>query len=82
MGHINIPPKHGLLTSAPDSCPFDFVLKYKMSGVVGKEYHNMAFTNAEILNAIVGGDSEEDIISNLNQLEEWFKRSTSWQDIS
>ncbi|MFS4583597.1 ATP-grasp domain-containing protein [Phaeobacter sp. C3_T13_0] len=79
VGQLCVPPRAGVLRATPDSCPFDFVRAYRMSGVAGREYGQMAFTNAEILNAIVEGESEAELRARLRQLEDWFHSACQWE---
>ncbi|UWQ77513.1 acetyl-CoA carboxylase biotin carboxylase subunit family protein [Leisingera sp. M658] len=79
VGQLCVPPREGVLQSVPESCPFDFVRAYRMSGVAGRHYGQMAFTNAEILNAIVEGESEAELRARLRQLEDWFHSACQWE---
>ncbi|MFW8637420.1 ATP-grasp domain-containing protein [Cribrihabitans pelagius] len=78
VGHLNVPPRGGLLRRAPGPCPFDFVRAYRMSAESGAAYGQMTFTNAEILNAIVEGDSEAQLADRLHRLEAWFHAECLW----
>ncbi|ATG37945.1 Cyanophycin synthetase (plasmid) [Phaeobacter piscinae] len=79
VGQLCVPPREGVLQTVPENCPFDFVRAYRMSGVVGRHYGQMAFTNAEILNAIVEGRDEAELRARLRQLEDWFHSACQWQ---
>jgi len=79
VGQLCVPPRSGLLRATPQSCPFDFIRAYRMSGQAGTEYSQMTFTNAEILNAIVEGDNEVQLRERLRQLEDWFHAECLWE---
>ncbi|MFV1528448.1 MULTISPECIES: ATP-grasp domain-containing protein [unclassified Phaeobacter] len=79
VGQLCVPPRDGVLRAVPERCPFEFVRAYRMSGVAGRQYGQMAYTNAEILNAIVEGDSEAELRARLRQLEDWFHSACQWE---
>jgi len=78
-GQLLVPPISGKLLGAPEACDWNFVKKYTFSGKIGQVYTPMAFTNGEIMSAIVIGENESDIQDHLSSLHHWFIEQTNWQ---
>lgn len=78
VGHISIPPVPGLLREAPVGCPLPFVRRYKLYGQPGRAYSGMAFTNSEVVSAIVEGEDEAQIRERLHDFQQWFAAHTQW----
>ncbi|UXH77469.1 ATP-grasp domain-containing protein [Roseateles amylovorans] len=79
VGHISIPPVPGLLVEAPTECPLPFVRRYKLYGQPGRAYSGMAFTNSEVVSAIVEGADEAQIRDRLQAFQRWFADNTRWE---
>ncbi|MFV0573956.1 MAG: acetyl-CoA carboxylase biotin carboxylase subunit family protein [Vibrio sp.] len=80
VGQLLIPPKEGILLSAPETCDLDFVLTYKFSGAISKHYTRMSFTNGEIMSAIIKGSTENEVKDNLLSLNKWFQEHSKWTE--
>ncbi len=78
IGQLNIPPKAGVLKSIPLEAPFDWVELYKVNGVPGKRYKKMTFTNAEIVNVLVRGDSDAELEEHFHEFARWFEQHCAW----
>lgn len=78
VGQLNVPPRRGILTAIPQTCPFPFVLKYCVTGILGKRYDPMKLTNGEIVSAVVEGCNSNEINDRLNELAFWLAAHTHW----
>ncbi|MEJ2765216.1 ATP-grasp domain-containing protein [Photobacterium sp. MCCC 1A19761] len=78
-GQLLVPPMAGKLLDAPISCDRDYVEKYAFTGRIGEVYTPMAFTNGEIMSAIVMGRTESEVESRLGELHQWFNEQAAWE---
>ncbi|UTV30789.1 ATP-grasp domain-containing protein [Photobacterium atrarenae] len=80
-GQLLVPPMAGKLLSAPTQCDWDYVEKYAFTGRIGEVYTPMAFTNGEIMSAIVLGRTESEVESRLGELHQWFVGQADWAPV-
>lgn len=78
VGQLNVPPAQGTLLSIAEKCPLPFVVKYRATGVVGRQYDAMKLTNGEIVSAIVQAESSREIHERLDALTQWVAENTLW----
>jgi ATP-grasp domain len=71
-GRVLIPPQTGLLTKTPTSCPFPWVVKIKLNGKLGRNYHKMERSNDEILNALIVAKTELEFAHRMDQIVAWY----------
>ena len=54
------------------------MVKYRATGVVGRQYDAMKLTNGEIVSAIVQAESSREIHERLDALTQWVAENTLW----
>lgn len=81
-GWLLIPPKRGVIKKFAEGELPDWVELYQKNGRLNKEYNNPQKSSDCIASFIVSGDSEDQIKSRLNKIEDWFMNNTIWEDIS
>ncbi|MDK9754025.1 ATP-grasp domain-containing protein [Vibrio sp. D173a] len=79
VGQLLVPPQEGTLLVAPKACDLEYVLNYKFTGSFLHKYTGMSFTNAEIMSAIVKGNTEAEVRSHLSALNQWFQSQSQWK---
>jgi biotin carboxylase len=75
-----IPPKEShILRKIPDKCDFPWVLCYTPTGVVGKKYSKMKLSNEEVAHFLIMAETEEQALTRIQQLYDWFNLNSSWE---
>jgi hypothetical protein len=78
-GHVVISPQAGFLEKVPETCPFDWVLDYRV-GPAGRRYSMMVGSNDELATVMVTGASEKEVEDHLQQAAQWFYENSVWSD--
>lgn len=78
LGQLNIPPRAGTLRDFPEQIELPFIRYCAVTAKKGMTYSGMQMTNAEIVSAIVDGDSEQTVSRHLAALDDWVRNTFVW----
>ncbi|VWC94397.1 ATP-dependent carboxylate-amine ligase domain-containing protein [Burkholderia lata] len=79
LGQLNIPPRAGTLRDFPARIDLPFIRYCTVTAQKGVTYSGMKMTNAEIVSAIVDGDSEQAVSRHLVALDDWVRDAFVWE---
>ncbi|MEU8686210.1 ATP-dependent carboxylate-amine ligase [Streptomyces sp. NPDC048611] len=77
-GALCIPPSNGVLTRLPSGDEPRCVQEAALTGRVGQEFHGGVKSGLFLAGYVVGGDTEEDVAANLEQVAAWFADRAEW----
>lgn len=71
-GYVMLRPLSGRLRSLPDQCSMSFIYDYRVSGRIGETYRLAQSSGETIATAVVTGQSENEVLSRMSLVHEWF----------
>ncbi|MFG2495579.1 acetyl-CoA carboxylase biotin carboxylase subunit family protein [Streptomyces caniferus] len=77
-GALCIPPSDGVLTHLPSGDEPACVKEVALTGTVGEEFHGGVKSGLFLAGYVVGGDTEEDVAANLENVATWFADRAQW----
>lgn len=77
-GALCIPPSDGVLTHLPSGDEPACVKEVALTGTVGQEFHGGVKSGLFLAGYVVGGDTEEDVAANLENVATWFADHAQW----
>ncbi|GFE19263.1 carboxylate--amine ligase [Streptomyces glebosus] len=77
-GALCIPPSDGVLTHLPSGDEPVCVKEVALTGTVGQEFHGGVKSGLFLAGYVVGGDTEEDVAANLENVATWFADRAQW----
>ncbi|MFE1173293.1 acetyl-CoA carboxylase biotin carboxylase subunit family protein [Streptomyces sp. NPDC058773] len=80
-GALCIPPSNGVLTHLPSGDEPDCVKEVAHTGTVGQEFHGGVKSGLFLSGYVVGGDTEEDVAANLENVAAWFADRAEWSPV-
>ncbi|MGA4877144.1 ATP-grasp domain-containing protein [Streptomyces lydicamycinicus] len=77
-GALCIPPSNGVLSRLPSGDEPACVKEVALTGTVGQEFHGGVKSGLFLAGYVVGGDTEEDVAANLENVAAWFADRAQW----
>ncbi|GAO08069.1 hypothetical protein TPA0598_03_05300 [Streptomyces lydicamycinicus] len=77
-GALCIPPSNGVLNRLPSGDEPACVKEVALTGTVGQEFHGGVKSGLFLAGYVVGGDTEEDVAANLENVAAWFADRAQW----
>eukprot|EP01129_Flabellula_baltica_P014909 TRINITY_DN7299_c0_g1_i1.p1 TRINITY_DN7299_c0_g1~~TRINITY_DN7299_c0_g1_i1.p1 ORF type:complete len:491 (+),score=90.97 TRINITY_DN7299_c0_g1_i1:93-1475(+) len=80
VGWVYMYPSIGLLVRIPDDCDLDFCLGYIPYATDDTYFDDRDSCFDAVAQILVKGETEEELKDRIEQVNEWWKRETIWQD--
>ncbi|MFI5520083.1 acetyl-CoA carboxylase biotin carboxylase subunit family protein [Streptomyces platensis] len=80
-GALCIPPSDGVLTHLPSGDEPVCVKEVALTGTAGQEFHGGVKSGLFLAGYVVGGDTEEDVAANLENVANWFADRAQWSPV-
>ena len=78
-GRLLVPPQHNkTLVKLPSQIPFDWVVEYRLQGIVGKYYAAVQRSNEEIAYFLLKAETEIKMEERIIILYSWFTKECEW----
>jgi ATP-grasp domain len=77
---VLIPPKIGRLIHVPMDKPFHWIKHYKVTATIGMEYQASWSSSFSIINVLISGNSEEELIERMDVFYRWVEDSCVWEE--
>ncbi|WP_354643018.1 ATP-grasp domain-containing protein [Kitasatospora camelliae] len=80
-GGLNIPPRSGLLEHLPLGGEPECVRETVLHGQAGQVFHGGVKSGLFLAGYVVAGDTEEDVVANMEHVAAWFAKETRWRPV-
>jgi hypothetical protein len=77
---VLIPPKVGKLIDLPHSKPFDWIKHYNVTATIGMEYQASWSSSFSIINVLISGNSEEELLERMDIFTNWADENCIWEE--
>ena len=78
-GFVLIPPQRGVYKGIKKNLDFDWVVATKIFAKKNKTYNDAQLSVDHIISVVIEGNSEKELISRINIVNEWYEKNVIWE---
>ncbi|MEJ8541646.1 hypothetical protein [Staphylococcus capitis] len=78
-GFVLIPPQCGVYKGIRKNLDFDWVVAIKIIAKKNKTYNDAQLSVDHIISVVIEGNSEKELISRINIVNEWYEKNVIWE---
>lgn len=78
-GFVLIPPQCGVYKGIKKNIDFDWIVAIKNTARKNKTYNDAQLSVDHIISVVIEGNSEKELISRINIVNEWYEKNVIWE---
>ncbi|MFW3591111.1 ATP-grasp domain-containing protein [Staphylococcus caprae] len=78
-GFVLLPPQNGVYKGIKKHLVYDWIVKFKNTAQKNKTYNDAQFSVDHIISVLIEGNNEQELISRINIVTDWYEKNVIWE---